>query len=83
VFDIDAQQTFTRGVRVAELARRATSNAVAVWDWFQVEATVAELSRVWLEPVDAGQARRSKQWRGMFQTHHSWCLSIEAKKRYK
>ena len=56
--------------RPVSFMRRAARDAVVDWDWPEVEATLAELGRIWLEPVDAGQARRSKQWWAMFQAHH-------------
>jgi Domain of unknown function (DUF4338)/Transposase Tn5 dimerisation domain/Transposase DNA-binding len=38
--------------------------------WPVIESTLAELGRVWLIPVDSGQAALSKQWWSMMQAHH-------------
>jgi len=38
--------------------------------WPVVETTLADLGRVWLVPVDSGQAALSKQWWSMMQAYH-------------
>ena len=39
-------------------------------DRLNIEATLAELGRVWLEPVDGSKAEASKQWWEMMRAHH-------------
>ena len=38
--------------------------------WPVIEAPLAQLGRVWLVPVDSGQAELSSTWRAMMQAHH-------------
>ena len=38
--------------------------------WLRIEAPLAQLGRVWLVPVDAGQAELSRAWWAMMQAHH-------------
>lgn len=50
--------------------RRTQADEQHDTSWAVVESTFAELGRVWLVPVDSGQAMLSKQWWSMMQTHH-------------
>ena len=38
--------------------------------WLTVEAKLSELGKVWLVPVDSGQAELSSTWWAMMQAHH-------------
>jgi hypothetical protein len=38
--------------------------------WLRIEAPLAQLGRVWLAPVDGGQAELSRVWWAMMQAHH-------------
>ena len=38
--------------------------------WLMLEATLAELGRVWLESVDSTKVEASKQWWEMMRAHH-------------
>ena len=42
----------------------------AARDWLSVETTLADLGRVWLEPVDSGRAELSRTWWSMMQAYH-------------
>ena len=53
--------SFAKPAEGVELTRR---------DWLTRETTLAELGRVWLVPVDRGQAERSRTWWAMMQAHH-------------
>ena len=48
----------------AQVAQAAQSS------WLRIEAPLAQLGRVWLVPVDAGQAELSRAWWAMMQAHH-------------
>ena len=39
-------------------------------NWLGIEAPLAQLGRVWLVPVDAGQAELSRTWWAMMKAHH-------------
>ena len=39
-------------------------------NWLRIEAPLAQLGRVWLVPVDGGQADLSRTWWAMMQAHH-------------
>ena len=39
-------------------------------DWLTIETNLAELGRVWLVPVNSGQAELSRTWWAMMQAHH-------------
>ena len=38
--------------------------------WLTIEGSLAQLGRVWLVPVDGGQAELSGRWWAMMQAHH-------------
>ena len=48
----------------------AGTSVTAPRNWLSTEATLTELGRVWLVPVDSGQAELSSTWREMMQAHH-------------
>ena len=50
-------------------ARPIGAPAIAT-DGLNIEATLAELGHVWLEPVDSSKAEASKQWWEMMRAHH-------------
>jgi hypothetical protein len=54
--------------RPDERSTQADEQADASWP--VVECTFSALGRVWLVPVDGGQAELSKQWWSMMQAHH-------------
>ena len=39
-------------------------------DWLTIETNLAELGRVWLVPVNSGQAELSRTWWAMMRAHH-------------
>jgi hypothetical protein len=43
---------------------------VIATDWLTIKTTLAELGRVWLEPVDSNNIESSKQWWEMMRAHH-------------
>ena len=49
---------------------KATDAPVIATDWLTIEASLADLGRVWLEPVDSSKAEASKQWWEMMRIHH-------------
>lgn len=51
-------------------AKSAEASAPAPRDWLTIETNLAELGRVWLVPVDSGQAELSSTWWAMMQAHH-------------
>lgn len=51
-------------------AKPAEASAPAPRDWLTIETNLAELGRVWLVPVDSGQAELSSTWWAMMQAHH-------------
>ena len=53
--------SFARPVQAAQAAQPS---------WLTIEAPLAQLGRVWLVPVDAGQAELSRTWWAMMQAHH-------------
>jgi hypothetical protein len=63
VIALPAGQTvsFTKPTEASAPARR---------DWLTIETKLTELGRIWLVPVDSGQAELSSTWRAMMQVHH-------------
>jgi Domain of unknown function (DUF4338)/Transposase Tn5 dimerisation domain/Transposase DNA-binding len=51
-------------------ARAALSARAVQPSWLRIEAPLAQLGRVWLVPVDGGQAELSRTWWAMMQAHH-------------
>ena len=51
-------------------SKTAEQAATEVYDGLMLESTLAELGRVWLEPVDSSKVEASKQWWKMMRTHH-------------
>lgn len=49
---------------------RPIDSPVITADWLSIETTLAELGRVWLEPVDGSKVEASKQWWEMMRAHH-------------
>jgi hypothetical protein len=56
--------------KVVSFAKRTEEAVSASRDWPVIETKLAELGRVWLIPVDSGQAGLSKTWWAMMQAHH-------------
>jgi hypothetical protein len=56
--------------KAVSFVRPAEAPEPATRDWMTIETTLIELGRVWLVPVDAGQAEMSRTWWAMMQTHH-------------
>jgi hypothetical protein len=56
--------------REVSFARPAEAFESAARDWLTIETTLVELGRVWLVPVDSGQAELSSTWWAMTQAHH-------------
>ena len=56
--------------QVASFAQPAEASVPAPRDWLVIETKLTELGRVWLVPVDSGQAELSSTWRAMMQAHH-------------
>jgi len=56
--------------KVVSFAKRTEEAVSASQDWLVIETKLAELGRVWLIPVDSGQAELSKTWWAMMQAHH-------------
>lgn len=59
-----------RAVSFGQPVKRAQASAQAPRTWLTVETTLATLGRVWLVPVDSGQAELSSTWWAMMQAHH-------------
>jgi hypothetical protein len=57
----------SRAVSFARLSEASGSTERA---WPAMETTLAELGRVWLVPVDSGQADLSSTWWAMMEAHH-------------
>ena len=56
--------------RAVSFARLSEASGSMERAWPAVETTLAELGRVWLVPVDSGQADLSSTWWAMMQAHH-------------
>ena len=50
--------------------RREPATQSAAWPALAINAPLAQLGRVWLEPVDGGRAEPSRHWWAMMQAHH-------------
>jgi hypothetical protein len=51
-------------------ARCAPAAQAALASWLTIQAPLEQLGRVWLVPVDGGQAELSRTWWAMMQEHH-------------
>ena len=51
-------------------ARATQTQGAAPPSWLTTRSPLAQLGRVWLVPVDAGQADLSRTWWAMMQAHH-------------
>ncbi len=56
--------------QVGAFAKPVEVSVAAPRDWLVIETKLSELGRVWLVPVDSGQAELSSTWRAMMQAHH-------------
>ena len=56
--------------QAVSFAKPTEASVPALRDWLAIETNLAELGRVWLVPVDSGQAELSSTWWAMMQAHH-------------
>ena len=56
--------------QIVSFAKQAEASVPAPREWLVIETKLTELGRVWLVPVDSGQAELSSTWRAMMQAHH-------------
>ena len=56
--------------QAVSFAKPTEASVRAPRDWLAIEATLAELGRVWLVPVDSGHVELSRTWWAMMHAHH-------------